>query len=56
MDSQSSESRGDTIPTMFWGHVQARDGSVAMREKDFGIWQDITCASSVNAQNISGWA
>ena len=42
MDGETSELRGDTVPTMFWRRVQARGDTVAMREKDYGIWQSIT--------------
>ena len=34
--------KGDTVPTMFWRQVLALGPNVAMREKDFGIWQSIT--------------
>ena len=37
-----SNLKGDTVPTMFWRQVVERGPSVAMREKDFGIWQSIT--------------
>lgn len=32
----------DTVPKLFWSKVQQRNGAVAMREKDFGIWNPIT--------------
>ncbi len=34
--------KGDTVPTMFWRQVLTRGPQVAMREKDFGIWQSIS--------------
>ena len=32
----------DTIPRLFWKKVQDRGDTVAMREKDLGIWREIT--------------
>jgi long-chain acyl-CoA synthetase len=32
----------NTIPTMFWQGVQRRSGKVIFRQKDFGIWQEVT--------------
>jgi len=29
----------DTIPKLFWHQVKARDGRIAFREKDLGIWR-----------------
>jgi long-chain acyl-CoA synthetase len=34
-----------TIPALFWKKVQERGDLVAMREKDLGIWQEITWKS-----------
>jgi long-chain acyl-CoA synthetase len=42
MKNEADVLRGDTVATMFWRHVQAREDAVAMREKDYGIWQSIT--------------
>lgn len=32
----------DTIPELFWNRVRSRAERVALREKDFGIWNEIT--------------
>jgi long-chain acyl-CoA synthetase len=32
----------DTVPKMFWASVTSRGPQVALRQKDFGIWQSIT--------------
>ena len=32
----------NTVPTMFWASVTARGAEVALRQKEFGIWQSIT--------------
>ena len=32
----------NTIPTMFWQGVQRRSGKVIFRQKDFGIWKEVT--------------
>ncbi len=34
----------DTLPGLLAGHAADRPGSVALREKEFGIWQEITWA------------
>ena len=31
-----------TVPTMFWSRVERYGDRIAMREKDFGIWQDVS--------------
>jgi len=36
--------RDDTIPTLFWKQVQARGERTALRQKVFGIWEDISWA------------
>ena len=33
---------GDTIPELFWNAVRRRSARVALRQKDFGIWQTTT--------------
>jgi long-chain acyl-CoA synthetase len=33
---------GDTVPTMFWNAVQARGDKVALRQKELGIWREVT--------------
>ncbi len=33
---------GGTVPTMFWSRVKKFGDRVALREKDFGIWQEVT--------------
>jgi len=40
--NDSAGLKGDTVPTMFWRQVVEHGPKVAMREKDFGIWQSIT--------------
>lgn len=42
MGSEMNDLTGDTVPTMFWRHVLERGDAIAMREKDYGIWQSIT--------------
>jgi long-chain acyl-CoA synthetase len=37
-----NEPRGNTLSTMFWRCVQERGDAIAMREKDYGIWQGIS--------------
>ena len=32
----------NTIPKMFWQGVQRRSGKVIFRQKDFGIWKEVT--------------
>jgi long-chain acyl-CoA synthetase len=32
----------DTVPKMFWRGVTTRGAQVALRQKDFGIWQSVT--------------
>ena len=32
----------NTIPKLFWNSVKSRADRVAMREKDLGIWQEIS--------------
>ena len=32
----------NTIPRLFWDSVKSRGEKVAMREKDLGIWQEIS--------------
>ncbi|TWT10048.1 long-chain fatty acid--CoA ligase [Reyranella sp. CPCC 100927] len=32
----------DTIPKLFWHQVKARDGRIAFREKELGIWRSTT--------------
>lgn len=32
----------DTVPTLFWNRVQNWSDQIAMREKVYGIWRDIT--------------
>jgi len=34
---------GETIPEMFWNAVQKRPRHVCLRQKEFGIWQSMTC-------------
>jgi long-chain acyl-CoA synthetase len=34
--------RTDTVPTLFWSRVHEWADRTAMREKDFGIWRDIS--------------
>jgi len=34
----------DTVPKMFWRGVLARGTQVALRQKDFGIWQSVSWA------------
>ena len=33
---------GDTVPTLFWNGVAQRGDKVALRQKEFGIWQATT--------------
>ena len=33
---------GDTVPTVFWRGVVGRAGAVALRQKEFGVWQSLT--------------
>ena len=32
----------DTVPKMFWDSVTARGAQVALRQKQFGIWNSIS--------------
>jgi long-chain acyl-CoA synthetase len=34
--------REDTIPHLFWGKVRKYGDRVALREKDYGVWQEIS--------------
>ncbi|MCZ6632957.1 MAG: AMP-binding protein [bacterium] len=39
---QISGDAPQTIPGLFWDRVQSQSDQVALRHKDFGIWQEIT--------------
>ncbi len=40
---------GDTLPAMFWNAVQARAGTVWMRQKELGIWRAWTWQETAQA-------
>jgi long-chain acyl-CoA synthetase len=33
---------GETLPTMFWNAVEQRGESIAVRQKEFGLWRSVT--------------
>jgi long-chain acyl-CoA synthetase len=45
MSSELTHVNGvETIPALFWNRVTHHANSVALREKDFGIWNELTWA------------
>ena len=43
-ENQSKATQPETIPSLFWSQVAKYKDRVALRKKDFGIWQEITWA------------
>jgi len=41
-EAMAMSNAGDTVSKTFWASVRARGEQVALRQKDFGIWQSIT--------------
>ncbi len=46
----------NTIPRLFWGSVKSRGKKVAMREKDLGIWQEISWSHYGERAKLTGLA
>ncbi|WP_420408091.1 AMP-dependent synthetase/ligase [Hoeflea sp.] len=44
----------DTVSKLFWAKVQERGDAVAMREKDFGIWNPITWKDYGERSKLAG--
>ena len=46
----------NTIPRLFWDSVKSRGERVAMREKDLGIWQEISWLQYGEKAKLTGLA
>ncbi len=46
----------NTIPSLFWDSVKSRGERVAMREKDLGIWQEISWSHYGEKAKLTGLA
>ncbi len=46
----------NTIPRLFWDSVKSRGEKVAMREKDLGIWQEISWSQYGERAKLTGLA
>ncbi len=46
----------NTIPKLFWNSVKSRADRVAMREKDLGIWQEISWTTYGEKAKLTGLA
>ena len=46
----------NTIPKLFWNSVKSRADRVAMREKDLGIWQEISWTEYGERAKVTGLA
>ena len=46
----------NTIPKLFWNSVKSRADRVAMREKDLGIWQEISWTEYGERAKLTGLA
>ncbi len=46
----------NTIPKLFWDSVKSRENRVAMREKDLGIWQEISWSHYGEKAKLTGLA
>ena len=46
----------NTIPRLFWDSVKSREEKVAMREKDLGIWQEISWSHYGERAKLTGLA
>ena len=46
----------NTIPRLFWDSVKSRGERVAMREKDLGIWQEISWSRYGEKAKLTGLA
>ena len=46
----------NTIPRLFWDSVKSRGERVAMREKDLGIWQEISWSHYGEKAKLTGLA
>ncbi len=46
----------NTIPRLFWNSVKSRGGRVAMREKELGIWQEISWSHYGEKAKLTGLA
>ena len=46
----------NTIPRLFWDSVKFRGERVAMREKDLGIWQEISWSHYGEKAKLTGLA
>src|SRR5271166_3722879 len=44
----------DTVPKLFWAKVQQRGDAMAMREKEFGLWNPITWKEYGQRSKLAG--